>query len=63
MQIITFHQLKASAEVWLNPTINIGEAVREQAPVVAYTLVDRQHVVVFESFNDHKEHADILCQL
>jgi hypothetical protein len=37
-EIITFHKLKASTEVWLNPTINIGESVGEQAPVIATRL-------------------------
>jgi hypothetical protein len=61
-EIITLHQLKASAEIWLNPTINIGESVGEHTTFIANTLVGRQHVVVFETFNNHKEHAQILCQ-
>jgi hypothetical protein len=62
-QVITLHQLKASTEVWLDPAIDVVQSVREHAPVIAQALVDRQHVVVFEALDNHKQHTDVLYQV
>ena len=55
-KIIAFHQLKAAAEVRLNPAINILQSARNHSAFITDALVDRQHVIVFEPFDDHEQH-------
>ena len=54
--IVALHKLKAPAEVWFDPTLDVLQAIGQCATVVANALVDRDNVVVFEAFDDHEEY-------
>ncbi len=55
-QIIAFHKLKATVEVWLNPTIDIFEAIRKATPFVPEVRINRNGILIVETFDQHKEH-------
>lgn len=59
-RVITFHQLKAAAEIGLHPAIDVPQAFGQHAPASTHLLIDGDHVVVFESLDDHEKHVGLL---
>jgi hypothetical protein len=43
-KIVALHELKATAEVGFDPAVDVLEALRKQASLIADPLVDGDHV-------------------
>jgi hypothetical protein len=55
--VVTAHQLEATAKVGLYPTIDVFQTVRQGTPAVPETLIDRDHIIVAKSLDDHEQHV------
>ena len=55
-QIVAAHELEAAGKVGLDPAVDIFEALRQRPAGVAQAPVDRDHVVVAETFDHHEQH-------
>src|SRR5262249_25607184 len=56
-QVVALHELKAAAEVGLDPAVDVLQSGGEHPPAIAQLAVDRDHVVVAKALDDHEEHA------
>src|SRR5215203_5196120 len=57
-KVVTLHQLETTAEVRLDPAIDVPEAFGYRSAAVSHTLIDRHHVVIAKSFDDHEQHVE-----
>jgi hypothetical protein len=55
--VVAAHELEATADVRLHPTFDLFEIVRQGTPAVPKTLIDRHHVIVAKSRDDHERHV------
>src|SRR5688572_173610 len=55
-QIVAAHELKAACKARLDPAVDIVQAIGQPPPTVAHPLVDRDHIIVVESLDDHEQH-------
>lgn len=59
-EVICFHDLKAASETWLDPTVYVSQSIWKLPARLLNTPVDRNLVVVAESFDNHEQHHDVL---
>src|SRR6266404_1494780 len=52
------HELEATAKVGLYPAINVFQTFRQRTPNVPQALIDRDHIIVAKSLDDHEQHDD-----
>ncbi len=54
--VVAAHELEATAKIGLHPAINVFQAVRQRTSAVPQALIDRDHIIVAKSLDDHKQH-------
>jgi hypothetical protein len=54
--VIAFHQLKASAEVGLNPAINVLQSIRHYPAFLPIPSIHRYRVTILKTLDHHKKH-------
>ncbi len=54
--IVGFHQLEATALIWLNPTVDVVQAVGHHSSLFMKPFVNGSGVAVLEMFDHHVEH-------
>lgn len=54
--VVAFHDLEATVEIGFDPAIDVDEAFRRAAALVAEAPVDRPGVAIPEAFDHHELH-------
>src|SRR5262245_666914 len=60
--VVAAHELEATAEVGLDPAIDVLQTIRQRTPAVPQALIDRNHIIVAKSLDDHEQHDDPLFE-
>ncbi len=58
-KLVALHELKAAGEVRLDPAGDVLQPLGQTSSSIPNALVDRQHVVAFETLDDHEEHITL----
>ena len=62
-RVITFHELEATIEVYLDPAGDVLQAVRHHPPMVSEAAVHGLSISVLEFLDHHEEHLVCLVPL